>query len=206
MIRRDDMMELTRRMTPSRNCFSRIAGAYMDPEGYDNGTFNTHFGNLKSAETKRNLEIAKAIPFAKENEELVEYRFSDSTKKNSMWQLLMGLRKAELKDDALLSILYEVFGESYKTEGEYSIYVYYGAYDVPVKGTDKEWIEGSEEVYSFLVCVVSPLKDEYEPGNPEFGFLFPAFYKRSSDENGIYIFSAKGSTSQKELIGRIIGC
>ena len=206
MIRRDDMMDLTRRMTPSRNCFSRIAGAYMDPEGYDNGTFNTHFGNLKSAETKRNLEIAKAIPFAKENEELVEYRFSDSTKKNSMWQLLMGLRKAELKDDALLSILYEVFGESYKTEGEYSIYVYYGAYDVPVKGTDKEWIEGSEEVYSFLVCVVSPLKDEYEPGNPEFGFLFPAFSKRSSDENGIYIFSAKGSTSQKELIKRIIGC
>ena len=70
----------------------------------------------------------------------------------------------------------------------------------------QEWIEGSEEVYSFLVCVVSPLKDEYEPGNPEFGFLFPAFSKRSSDENGIYIFSAKGSTSQKELIGRFIGC
>lgn len=177
----------------------------MDPEGYDNGTFNTHFGNLKSAETKRNLVIAKAIPFAKENEELVEYRFSDAAKKNSMWQLLMGLRKAELKDDALLSILYEIFGENYKTESEYSIYVYYGAYDVPVKGTDKEWIEGSEEVYSFLVCAVSPLKDEYEPSDPEFGFLFPAFSKRSSDENGIYIFSDKGSTIQKELIGRIIG-
>ncbi len=200
------MMELTRRMTPSRNCFSRIAGAYMDPEGYDNGTFNTHFGNLKSAETKRNLEIAKAIPFAKENEELVEYRFSEAAKKSSMWQLLMGLRKAELKDDALLSILYEIFGESYKAESEYSIYVYYGAYDVPIKGTDKEWIEGSEEVYSFLVCAVSPLKDEYEPGDPEFGFLFPAFSKRSSDENGIYIFSDKGSMIQKELIGRIIGC
>ncbi len=205
MIRRDDMMELTRRMTPSRNCFSRIAGAYMDPDGYDNGTFNVHFGKLGNAETKRNLEIAKAIPFAKENEKLVEYRYSDDTRKNSMWQLLMGLRKAELKDDALLSVLYEVFGENYKADGEYSIYVYYGAYDVPVKGTDKEWIEGSEEVYSFLVCAVSPLKDEYEPGDPEFGFLFPAFSKRSSDENGIFVFSAKGSRSQKDLIGRIVG-
>ena len=77
-------MELTRRMTPSRNCFSRIAGAYMDPEGYDNGTFNVHFGKLGNAETKRNLEIAKAIPFAKENEELVEYRYSDAARKSSM--------------------------------------------------------------------------------------------------------------------------
>lgn len=32
-INRDDMLELTRRMTPKRNCFSRIAGAYFDEEG-----------------------------------------------------------------------------------------------------------------------------------------------------------------------------
>ena len=179
----------------------------MDTDGFDNGTFNIHFGKLNPSETRRNLEIAKAIPFAKTNEQLKEYRFPmGEARKNGMWSLLSALRKNELKDDALLSVLYEVFGENYKAEGEYSIYVYYGAYDVPVKGTDKEWIEGSEEVYSFLVCVVSPLKDEYEPGKPEFGFLFPAFSKRSSDENGIYIFSAKGSTSQKELIKRIIGC
>ena len=76
---------------------------------------------------------------------------------------------------------------------------------MPVKGTDKEWIEGSEEVYSFLVCAVSPLQGEYEPADPDFGFLFPAFSKRSSDENGLYIFSAKGSRPQKDLIGRIVG-
>ncbi len=38
MINRNDMLELTRRMTLSRNCFSRIAGAYMDAEGYEDGT------------------------------------------------------------------------------------------------------------------------------------------------------------------------
>ena len=31
-IDREDMLELTRRMTVSRNCFSRIAGAYMDED------------------------------------------------------------------------------------------------------------------------------------------------------------------------------
>jgi len=33
MINREDMLELTRRMTPSRTCFQRIAGCYMDKEG-----------------------------------------------------------------------------------------------------------------------------------------------------------------------------
>ena len=45
-INREDMLELTRRMTPKRNCFSRIAGAYFDEEGFVDGTFNRHFLNL----------------------------------------------------------------------------------------------------------------------------------------------------------------
>lgn len=43
MINRDDMLELTRRMTPARASIDRIAGAYFDEEGYVDGTFNTHF-------------------------------------------------------------------------------------------------------------------------------------------------------------------
>ena len=33
-IDREDMLELTRRMTIARNCFNRVAGAYMDEEGF----------------------------------------------------------------------------------------------------------------------------------------------------------------------------
>lgn len=32
-INREDMLELTRRMTLKRNCFDRIAGAYLDRTG-----------------------------------------------------------------------------------------------------------------------------------------------------------------------------
>lgn len=39
-----------------------------------------------------------------------------------------------------------------------------------MKGTDKEWQEGSEEVYNYLLCAVGPLEGEYEPGLPEAGF------------------------------------
>lgn len=206
MINRDDMLELTRRMNPSRNCFARVAGAYMDEEGYDNGTFNIHFGKLSQAETKRNLELAKAVPFAKTNEQLKEYRFpKGAERQKGMWPLLTALKKAGLKDDALMSIFYEVVGENYKTDGEYAIFVFYGSYDVPTKGKDNEWMEGSEEVYDFLVCTVSPLEGEYEPGKPEFGFLFPAFIDRSSDDDYIDIFNADPDNVQTELMRKILG-
>ena len=206
MINRDDMLELTRRMNPSRNCFARVAGAYMDDEGYEDGTFNVHFRKFSQTETKKNLEIAKTVPFARTNEQLREYLFpKGAERRNGMWPLLSALKKAELKDDALLSIFYEIVGETYKTNAEYAIYVFYGSYDVPTKGTDNEWIEGSEEVYDFLVCTISPLEGEYEPGKPEFGFLFPAFKDRSSDDDYIDVFSEDPDNIQTELIGKIIG-
>jgi len=206
MINRNDMLELTRRMNPSRNCFVRVAGAYMDEEGFDNGTFNIHFGKLNKSETKRNLELAKAIPFSRTNEQLKEYKFPEGeAKKKGMWSLLSALKKNELKDDALLSIFYEVVGENYKTDSEYSIFVFAGSYDVPAKGTDGERIEDGEEVYDFLICSISPLVGEYEPGEPEFGFLFPAFRNRSSDDRYIDIFNIDENNVQDKLMDMIIG-
>ena len=40
MLDREDMLELSRRMTPARTCFNRIAGSYRDEEGFDDGSFN----------------------------------------------------------------------------------------------------------------------------------------------------------------------
>ena len=206
MINRDDMLELTRRMNPSRNCFMRVAGAYMDEEGFDNGTFNIHFGKLSQTETKRNLELAKAIPFSKTNEQLKEYEFPVGEKRKSgMWSLLSALKQNNLRDDALLSIFYEVVGETYKTDKEYSIFVFSGSYDVPVKGTDGAWMEGSEEVYDFLICAISPLEGEYEPGTPEFGFLFPAFVDRSSDSDVIDFYNIDPDSPQTKLMRKILG-
>lgn len=53
MINREDMLELTRRMTPARSHIDRIAGAYYDAEGYIDGTFNTHFLKLSTAEKRK---------------------------------------------------------------------------------------------------------------------------------------------------------
>lgn len=204
-INREDMLELTRRMTLKRNCFSRIAGAYMDGEGYVDGTFNTHFQKLSAPEREVNLAIAKAIPFSETNVNLKEYRFApENEKAGSTWQLLMALRECELKNDALLDVFYEVIGERYRTVGDYAVYFFYGSYDVPIKASDKESLWESEEVYKFLICAICPLHGDYEPGEPECGFLFPAFKDRSTDIHGIEVFDADALHPHGELVERIL--
>ena len=64
-INREDMLLLTRRMTPKRTSITRIAGCYVDRDGFIDGTFNTDFLKLSPKDKEKNLAIAKAIPFAK---------------------------------------------------------------------------------------------------------------------------------------------
>lgn len=199
-INREDMLELTRRMTLRRNCFDRIAGAYLDEEGFVDGTFNKHFLKLSQKDQQANLDIAKAIPFSETNVQLKEYDFGEKDRRpGSIWQLLMALKECGLKNDAMLDTFYEEFGKRYQADGSYAIYFFHGSYDVPLKANDKESLWESEEVYQFLICAVCPVSGDYEPGKPECGFLFPAFKDRSSDIHRIDVFAAGQSRQAEDL-------
>lgn len=197
MINRDDMLELTRRMTVSRTSFTRIAGGYLDTEGFLDGTFNINFLNLSPKEKQNNLAIAKAIPFSNTNVNLKAHPFTEQNK--SMWQLLQGIKDCGLKNDALMYTFYEIIGETYQTNQEYAIYLFHDRYDIPIKASDKERLGDSEEVYDYLICAICPLVGEYEPGTPEWGFLYPMFQDRSSDAYHIGIFNQNEKTPHKEL-------
>lgn len=200
-ISREDMLELTRRMNLKRNCFSRIAGAYMDEEGYVDGTFNIHFQKLSPADRTKNLEIAKKVLFSKTNVNLKEYIFEEEDKKpGGIWQLLKAIKESELRNDALLDVFYEVAAENYRSDQPYAVYLFYGNYDVPLKAKDKESLWDSEEVYQFLVCAVCPVHGDYEAEAPVHGFLFPAFKDRSSDESRINIFYADPGENEIQFL------
>jgi hypothetical protein len=106
----------------------------------------------------------------------------------SIWQLLYAIRDCALKNDALLLNLYEIIAEQYPKGRAYAIYIYYGVYDVPVKATDKERLEDSEEVYSYIIAAIAPVDKEQVPQMPNAGFLYPAFTKRSTDMEHINVF------------------
>ena len=204
-INREDMLELTRRMTVKRNCFDRIAGAYMDEEGFVDGTFNKHFLKLSVKDQQINLDIAKTIPFSETNVQLQEYAFGEMDRKpGSIWQLLMALKECGLKNDAMLDVFYEEFGSKYHADGNYAVYFFHGSYDVPLKANDKESLWESEEVYQFLICAVCPVNGDYEPGKPECGFLFPAFKDRSSDTERVDIYVADGDSQREEDLRQVL--
>lgn len=191
MIRREDMLELTRRMNLSRTSIDRIAGCYVDEEGFIDGTFNTHFLKLSAAERTSKIEVAKKIPFSSTNEELVAYRFSEKEHgPDSMRQLLLMLRDCGLKNDALADTFYDIMVEKLPVGSPYGIFLFHDVYDIPVKGKDKERQWESEEIYNYLICAICPVDREYEPDSPVAGFLFPSFSDRSSDLDHIAVFSA----------------
>lgn len=200
MLNREDLLELTRRMTLSRNCFARIAGGYMDKEGYIDQSFNIHFGKLSGNEAEKMLRIAKAIPFSETNRELKEYRFDGNPKSIQIRQLLTALIQCGLKNDALLMNLYEMIGEKYRSDKDYAIIVCQGNYDIPKKGTDKAELWESEEVYQFLVLAVCPQILPNEPGEPDCGFLFPSFSHRSADADHIAVYE-RGKGSFFQILG-----
>ena len=206
MINRDDMLELTRRMTPSRTCFDRIAGAYISEMGEIEDTFNIHFGKLSGREKARNLKLAKTIPFSKTNEQLKEYAFVDEVKgKDSVWRLLQAVQQCGLKNDALMEILYEQIADAYIVDHRFAVYVFHGVYDIPAKSKDGESLWESEEVYDFIICTISPLEDEYQPGEPVFGFLYPAFSDRSPNQGKIDIYHLNPDMPEEGLLYKITG-
>lgn len=206
MISREDMLELTRRMTPARTSITRIAGCYVDRDGEFDCSFNTNFLKLSGSDKARNLKLAKAVPFSDTNQNLIKYEFSaEAQKPGSMWQLLMALKECGLKNDALLDTFYDVVMERYQTDSEYAVLMFHDRYDIPVKAADKERLWESEEVFEYLICVICPLADEYEPGEPECGFLFPAFTDRSGDLNHVNVFQKNPDRPHRELAGEILG-
>lgn len=201
MINREDMMELTRRMTCARTSLTRIAGSYMDADGEIDGTFNTNFLKLSPSEKAKQLAIAKGVLFSATNENLTRHKFpADSAKPGSMRQLLTGLKSCGLKNDVLMETFYELIGASYQTDHNYGIFVYHDRYDIPVKAADHERLWESEEVFEYIIVAICPLKGDYEPDKPECGFLFPAYSDRSADPDYVDVFQSDPTHPHPEIL------
>ena len=110
--------------------------------------------------------------------------------------MLEALKECGLKNDALLDVLYDIVSENYVREfhpqGDFGIFMFYGSYDIKIKGADKTYMDDSEEVYSFIICAVCPVYEDYDPGLPECGFLYPSFKDRSVDDAHIAVLGNTG--------------
>ena len=206
MLKREDMLELTRRMTPARTSIDRIAGCYFDEDGYVDGSFNTGFLKLKISEKEKNLGIAKTIPFSETNRQLIELDFPGETRESGdMMRLLDAIMESGLKNDAMLDTFYDVIGEQMPAGRPFAVVLFHGIYDIPRMGSDKAEQWESEEVYEYLICSIGPVMDDYEIDTPECGFLYPSFCDRSADIFHIALYEKEPGVSGEGLI-QALGC
>ena len=206
MLNRDDLLELTRRMTVKRANISRIAGCYFDEEGYDEGTFNVNFLNLSVADKEKNLKLAKTVPFGETNKNLIELDFPCENKTSEdMMRLLDGMKEVNLKNDALMQTFYEIIGERLANGKNFAVYVFSGVYDIPRVGSDKGEQWESEEIYNYLIGIVAPVHGDSELDEPECGFLYPSFKERSTDWDHIAVYEKIPGVSAEGLI-KALGC
>ena len=139
-------------------------------------------------------------------------------------RLLQALRKSQLKDENMRKLLYDRIIENLEF-GDESYVILLGAdsYDVPYKGNDDEiFDEGSSEVFDYVVCGICPVKDAkaalryrseekafrnastgHVIGNPEIGFMFPAFDNRSANIHNALYYSRNTSEIHEEFIKAI---
>lgn len=62
----------------------------------------------------------------------------------------------------------------------------------------------SEEVFKFIICTFSQVFGDYEAGDPECGFLFPAFMDRSAGIHGVLVYQADAGKPHRELVEQIL--
>ena len=89
--------------------------------------------------------------------------------------------------------------------GAFGVYLAHGVYDIPRIGTDKAEQWESEDVYEYLICAAAPIAGDYQPGEPETGFLYPSFKDREPDWFSIAVYEREPGASGRGLL-ELLGC
>ena len=132
-------------------------------------------------------------------------------------RLLMALRDSELQDLEARQAFYQKAVESLHLEGSYLLLLAHDTYDVPTKAKDGAALEDGENIFSYILCAVCPVK-EGKPGlgyyagdnefhcfapqtvaAPECGFLFPAFDDRPPISTTPYSTAASPTRCPRRL-------
>ena len=192
-----EVLELKRRFKKEAATFTRVCGCYVDGNHNKVCKFGNTFLNLEEDEFYKYLEIANKALSGTIGNNLLELKFPIEEEEGGGRQhILMALRASKLEDENLLDTFYDLVIDTYDHAGNYLIVLFHDAYDVMSRTSDNNNLDESEEVYEYLICAVSPLEGEYEPGVPESGFLYPAFKERSTAGEYINLYEKDAGHSE----------
>lgn len=225
-MKKKDILELKRRLKKDDCTFTRMCGCYVDGQKNTVLKINETFLNIKEEEFFKYLEIAKKTLSGTLRNNLLELNFPlEEEGMGSRQFSLMELKKSRLKNDALLDSFYKLIIDSYDYTGNFLILIFHDAYDVMTRTSDNAKLDESEEVYEYLLCAICPVSlskaglgyiedknrigsriRDWVVGQPDLGFVFPAFIDRSTDIHSIIYYTKDAKDPHPEFMEEVLGC
>lgn len=219
-----ELGELRRRFRPGRNAVTHIYGCYVNSAREIVSDLAEPLGTMPEEEAEKYLGLLKKALSGTLGKHQMDIVFSTQQVMDSPeHRLLTALRSSGLKDGEARRAFYQKVIDSLDMgDSGYLIQLAHDAYDVPHRGKDDEvQADASDEVFSYIVCCVCPIKEGkvelgFFPGDnefhcaagqtvaaPELGFLFPAFDNRAANIYNALLYSRKPDEVHQEFIDAI---
>lgn len=224
MISRLDVAELKNNIANPENCsIRRMAGAYIKVDEGIVLRFQEDFQTLDDSEFFKYLKLVKDLfqPKAMEDKDL-ELCF---TSVGGMETDFKALAEDELQAKPYLEAVYQGIQDSYKTEDNYLILLFYGKFDVMVKTSDGNELDESEEVFTYVLGAICPVKvdkaalkyDEMKQSicpkilqhvvqPPAAGFVWPAFEQRKTNTGKLLFYCKHPAKPPHRLMEDFLHC
>lgn len=213
--------ELRRHLRRERSNMTAIYGCFVNENREIVSSFRESVGMMPENESDKYFALFRRTLSGSIGKNLIDIAFKTSQVAGSPeHQLLMDLRKSQLKDEELLRSFYQKIIDSIVMEGNYLILIGCDTYDVPFKSKDDSFQKDqSEETYTYILCSICPVKQtkpnlHYVPEEktfhdgamnqmvqaPALGFLFPAFDNRATNIYNALYYTHNVKESQDTLV------
>ena len=224
---RKEINEIKSQYTLEDCAIARMSGCYVDGEKNKVTKINEIFLNLPEEEKHKYFDIFKKTLSGTPGKNLLDMQFTmDSYADGGIRDALYKVRDSELKDESVLDEFYDKVIQNYYYPGNYLILLIHQVYDIPAVTTDNiEMDDASDEVYSYILCSICHVnlskpglgydeednnfhdkKQNHMVDVPDVGFLFPAFNKRSADEDMTLFYTKDVSEFEDGLIDCLLDC
>lgn len=219
-----EINELRRRFRPEKSAISRVYGCYVNSSKEIVSDLDESLGMMPQEESEKYLSLLKKGLSGSLGKNLIDIVFSTQQVVDSEeHRLLTTLRDSQLKDNEARQTFYRKVIDSLDMgDSSYLLLLVCDSYDVTHRGKDDSLqADASDEVFTYIVCVVCPIKEGkvelgYFPGDnefhcaagqtvapPELGFLFPAFDDRAANIYNALFYSRKANEIHQEFIDAI---
>ena len=200
--------EIRRHIRRDRSNMTEIIGCYVNEAKQIVSEFRQSTSLMPENEAEKYYGLLRKTLSGTVGKNLIDISFQTAqVVSGEAHKLLMQLRESRLKDEKMREQFYKAAINSLELDGAYLILLGCDSYDVPFKSKDDTTqSDASDEVYTYLVCAVCPVKQtkaalHYDAGRkefhdggavnaaaaPEVGFLFPAFDNRATNiYNALY--------------------